>query len=238
MTMMRPLLVGLYLVALVAVSNSAKAYEAGVVTGGGTISGKISFTGSVPLKKIIPTKDTAVCGDVREEPMILVGADQAVQDAVVYLVEVTKGKAWAEPGKLPELNNIKCVFEPAVQVMPAGVIEVVNKDPVLHNSHGYYGKRTAFNLAQPTIDQRIPAELKRAGAVRVDCDAHGWMEGWIYVVDNPYYAITGADGKFSIADVPPGNYKLVAVHPFTGPIEQDVTVTASAASELMIELKK
>ena len=67
---------------------------------------------------------------------------------------------------------------------------------MLHNTHGYYGKRTAFNLALPNEGQRIPTELPRAGAVRVDCDAHGWMEGWIYVVDNPYYAVTGADGKF------------------------------------------
>ena len=103
--------------------------------------------------------------------------------------------------------------------MPAGMLDVVNTDPVLHNTHGYYGKRTAFNLALPNQGQRIPTELKRAGEVRVDCDAHGWMEGWVYVVDNPYYAITGADGKFSITDVPPGNYTLVAVQPYTGPIE-------------------
>ena len=109
---------------------------------------------------------------------------------------------------------------------------------MLHNTHGYYGKRTAFNLALPNQDQRIPTELKRAGDVRVDCDAHGWMEGWIYVVDNPYYAITGADGKFSITDVPPGDYKLVAVQPFTGPIEVPVTVAEKQATNLTIELKK
>ena len=64
------------------------------------------------------------------------------------------------------------------------------------------------------------------------------MEGWIYVVDNPYYAITGADGKFSITDVPPGNYTLVAVQPLTGPVEQQVTVAANQAANLTIELKK
>ncbi len=216
----------------------AQAYEVGPVTGGGTIEGTVVYRGDVPMKKIIPTKDTAVCGSVREEPWIQVGSDQAVQNAVVYLVEVAKGKAWAEPGKLPELNNIKCVFEPAVQAIPAGMLDVVNSDPVLHNTHGYYGNRTAFNLALPNQGQRIPTELKRAGEVRVDCDAHGWMEGWIYVVNNPYYAITGADGKFSIADVPPGNYTLVAVQPFTGPIEQPVTVTEGQATDLTVELKK
>ena len=233
------LMIGLSVIAAAAVTGGpAQAYEAGPVTGGGTIAGKVVFLGDVPMKKIIPTKDAEVCGGVREEPLIVVGADQAVQNAVVYLVEVAKGKAWAEPGKLPELNNVKCRFEPAVQAMSAGMLEVVNKDPVLHNTHGYYGKRTAFNLALPNLDQRIPTELKRAGEVRVDCDAHGWMEGWVYVVDNPYYAITGADGKFSIIDVPPGTYTLVAVQPYTGPIEQPVTVTEGQATDLTVELKK
>lgn len=55
---------------------------------------------------------------------------------------------------------------------------------------------------------------------------------------NPYFAITGADGKFSITDVPAGSYKLVAVQPYAGPMELDVTVTAGQAAEMTIELKK
>ena len=219
-------------------SAPAQSYEVGTVTGGGTIEGTVFYRGDVPTKKIIPTKDVEVCGGPREDPLIRVGADQAVESAVVYLVEVGTGKAWPELGKPPEIDNVKCRFEPEVQVVPAGLLDVVNTDPVLHNTHGYYGKRTAFNLALPNQGQRIPTELPRAGAVRVDCDAHGWMEGWIYVVDNPYYAVTGADGKFSITDVPPGDYKLVAVQPFTGPMEMPVTVAGGAPTTLEIELKK
>ena len=105
-------------------------------------------------------------------------------------------------------------------MIPAGSLDVVNCDPVLHNTHGYYGKRTAFNLALPNQGQRIPIELQRARrrCASIATRMAGW-KGWVYVVDNPYYAITGADGKFSITDVPPGNYKLVAVQPFTGPVE-------------------
>lgn len=216
----------------------AQAYEVSAVTGGGSIEGVVVFRGDVPTKKIIPTKDVEVCGMPRDEPLIRVGANQAVESAVVYLVEVTSGKEWPAAGKTPELDNVKCRFEPEVQVIAAGPLDVVNTDPVLHNTHGYYGKRTAFNLALPNKGQRIPVELPRAGTVRVDCDAHGWMEGWIYVVDNPYYAVTGADGKFSITDVPPGDYKLVAVQPFTGPMEMPVSVTDGKATTLDIELKK
>ncbi len=220
------------------ISVPVSAYEAGPVTGGGTIEGKITFSGQVPTKKIIPTKDVEVCGGPREDPLVEVGPDKGVQNAIVYLADVAQGKAWPAEAKPPELDNLKCRFVPEVQVIRAGPLDIVNKDPVLHNTHGYYGKRTAFNMAQPNKDQSIPTSLEKPGTVRVDCDAHGWMEGWIYVVDNPYYATTDADGKFSIADVPPGTYKLVAVQPFTGPVEQTVTVAAGKPTSLAIDLKK
>jgi hypothetical protein len=219
-------------------SLPSQAYEAGTVSGGGAIEGKIVFNGAVPVKKIIPTKDVEVCGDPREEPLIEVGSDKAVQNAVVYLVDVAKGKAWPAPAAKSVLDQEKCRFKPEVQVIRAGPLEVINSDPVLHNTHGYYGKRTAFNFALPNQGQHIPTELPRPGTVRVDCDAHGWMEGWIYVADNPYYAITGADGKFSITDVPPGSYTLVAAQPFTGPMEVPVTVKEKQSTSLTIELKK
>jgi hypothetical protein len=220
------------------VAMPAFAYDVGAVTGGGSIEGQVIYKGPVQTRKIIPNKDVEVCGGIREEALIEVGPNQEVQNAAVYLVEVAKGKAWPAAGKPPELDNIKCEFVPHVQMIPTGTLNVVNKDPVLHNSHGYYGNRTAFNMAQPNQGQSIPAELTRAGNVRVDCDAHGWMEGWVYVVDNPYYALTGPDGKFSITDVPPGTYNLVAVQSFTGPVQQSVTVASGKPTTLTIELKK
>jgi hypothetical protein len=221
-----------------AVALPAQAYDAGPVSGGGTIEGKIIFNGAPATRKIIPTKDVEVCGGPREDALIEVGPDKGVKDAVVYLVGVPKGKPWRPLGKKPELDNVKCRFEPAVQVIPAGPLDVVNKDPVLHNTHGYYGRRTAFNTALPNQDQSIGAELPKAGTVHVDCDAHGWMEGWIYVVDNPYYALTGADGTFKITDVPPGDYTLMAVQSYTKPVQQKITVASGMPTILSIELKK
>jgi len=221
------------------VTTPALAYDEGTITGGGSIEGKIIYKGPVETRKVIPNKDVEVCGGIREDPLIQVGPDQAVENAVVYLVDVAKGKAWpAETSKPPELDNLKCRFVPDVQVIRGGPLVVINSDPVLHNTHGYYGKRTAFNMALPNQGQRIPTDLTRAGTVKVDCDAHGWMLGWIYVVDNPYYAITGADGKFKIGDVPPGTYKLVAIQSLTGPNEQTVTVAGGKPTSLTIELKK
>jgi hypothetical protein len=219
-------------------SIPTQAYEESSVAGGGALEGTVVFRDTVPTRKIIPTKDVEVCGGAREEPVMQVGSEQSVQNAVVYVSQVAKGKAWPPTAKTPEINNVKCRFVPEIQVIRTGNLDVVNSDPMLHNTHGYYGKRSAFNLALPNQGQRIPVELPRPGVVRIDCDAHGWMEGWIYAADNPYYAVTGADGKFAITDVPPGNYTLVAFQPFIGPVQQSVTVAAGKPTRLTIELKK
>ena len=219
-------------------SASAFSYEVTSVAGGATITGKVVYQGSVPVKKIIPTKDKEVCGSPRDEPQVLVGPDKGVQDAVVYLKEVPKGKAWAKQEKPPVLDQEHCRFEPPVQVIRAGNLEIVSSDPVLHNTHGFYGRRTAFNLALPNKGTRIPVELTRSGMVRVECDAHGWMLAHIYVADSPYYALTGKDGSFSIADVPPGDYTLVIAQHFLGDTEQAVTVKSGEIVKLSVELKK
>lgn len=220
------------------VSIPAKAYdEVAAVADGGIVAGQVVFHGTVPTRQVIPNKDVDVCGGPREDPLIEAGPAGGVANTLVYLAEVPKGKTWPAPAKPPELDNVKCRFEPEVQVIRPGSIDIVNTDPVLHNTHGYYGKRTAFNTALPNQDQRIAADLPKAGTVRVDCDAHGWMEGYIYVRDNPYYAVTGPDGKFSITDVPPGEYKLVTLQPYSALVEQQVTVTAGKSADLTIELK-
>lgn len=218
----------------------APSYQAVAVSDGGTIKGKVLFQGSPPAKrKVIPTKDREVCGSgVREVDQILLGPDQSVQDAVVYLKGVEKGKAWEKAATIPRIDNVKCDFKPHVQVISAGDFEIVNSDPVLHNTHGFYGRLTAFNVALPNQGQRIKRPLRKPGLVRVECDAHGWMLGWVYVADNPYYAVTAKDGTFTIKDVPPGSYTLVTWQEYTGEVEVPVTVKAKEVVPVTVELKK
>jgi hypothetical protein len=198
----------------------------------------VIFNGNVPVRKIIPTKNREVCGGPRGEPQVRVGPDKGVQDAVAYLKEVPKGKDWGAADQVPVLDQEKCIFKPAVQVVRPGNLDVLSSDPILHNTHGFYGRRTAFNLALPDKGAKVRVDLPRAGMVRVECDAHGWMLAHIYVADSPYYALTGEDGRFSITDIPPGNYTLVVTQNYTGAMEMPVTVKGGETLTLPIELKK
>ena len=215
----------------------AASYEAVQVTEGGTINGKVVYPGDVATRKIIPTKDPETCGGIREEPLIAVGSDKGVEGAVVYLKDIQKGKGLAKPPKDPEINNLNCQFHPHVQAIPVGSIVVVNSDPVMHNTHGFLGKQTVFNQAMPTKGMRIEKPIRKAGMMRIECDVHGWMLAWVYAAEHPYHAVTRKDGTFSIPDVPPGSYTLVAWQEATDVTEVPVTVKPKEATQQTIELK-
>lgn len=223
---------------VVLAAPAVPAYEAGPVTDGGTIQGTLVYHGPVPTRKIIPTKDREVCGAIRDVPQVRVGPDKGVEHGIVYLRKVARGKAWPEPATTPVIDNVKCEFVPPVQVIRVGDVEIVNSDPVLHNTRGFVGRLGIFNVALPTQGQRVTRPVRRPGLVRLDCDAHGWMEGWMLVADNPYHAVTGPDGTFTMTDVPPGTYTLVGWQAWTGEVEVPVTVKAKEVVPVTVELKK
>lgn len=213
-------------------------YKTVEVTDGGTVTGAVVFEGAVPtLQAELIAKDNEVCGDGDIIPNpITVGADGSLENVVVFLEGVKEGKAW--PEQEYKLDQLKCTFSPYLQVVPKGVkMTISNSDPVLHNVHPYEivgeKRRTLFNLAQPKLGQVNSKAMKtrKGNVVELSCDAHSWMAGWVYVLEHPYHAVVGADGKFSIDGVPPGSYTLKAWHPELGEIEQQVEVGAGGSVE-------
>jgi plastocyanin len=225
--------------------SPAWSYEEIKVADSGALEGKVVFSGTVPgPRKVIPTQDQQVCGGPRDEPRIVLGKDNTVQGAIVYLKGIEKGRALEKPKKPPVVDNLKCKFEPEVQVVPVGTeLLVLNSDPVLHNTHGYLMTdsrrgRTVFNQAMPQKGQQFKSTLKQPGIVEVACDVHGWMQAWIFVAENPYYAVTDKNGTFAIKDIPPGKYTLATFQPYTGVRETPVSVEAKKTNSVNVELKK
>lgn len=241
--MKRHLITGLMVLALtegLALLSPVQAYETAAVSNGGSITGKAVFQGtSVPTRTVLPTKNKDVCGEMRTEPLVEIGKDNGVKNTVVILKGITKGKAWGEPTGPYQINNEKCVFQPHVQVVPVGAdFTIRNSDPFLHNTHSFHDKKTVFNVALPFSGAEVKKKLDTPGIVRIECDVHGWMQGWVYVADNPYYALTGEDGTFTISDVPPGDYTLLIWQEHSGSMEKQVSVKAGAAADIgTIEIK-
>ncbi|HWO41598.1 MAG TPA: carboxypeptidase regulatory-like domain-containing protein [Candidatus Eisenbacteria bacterium] len=220
-------------------------YQEVKVADGGAIEGKVTFTGVPPgPRKVIPTQDQQVCGGPRDEPRIVLGPDKTVEGAIVFLKGVEKGKPFEKPKKPPVVDNEKCRFVPEIQVAPVGTeLVIANSDPVLHNTHGYLLSdsrrgRTVFNQALPQKGQQVKTTLKLPGIVDIACDVHGWMQGWLLVADNPYYAITDKNGAFAIKDIPPGKYTLVTFQAHAGVKETPVNVEGKKTSNVNVDLKK
>ena len=195
------------------VAAPAGAYEVAAVPDGGTISGTVKFVGPPPKLDPIPVnKNRDVCGEHKPAEALVLSADRGVKGSVVLIEGVARGK---KGGGEVVLDNHQCVF--VSHVTAVGLKEKVairNSDPVLHNTHGFLGTPTVFNVALPTKGQVIEVTkyLKNPGVIRVLCDAHPHMSAWMIVHDSPYYAVTDDKGAFRIADVPPGTYKVTMWH--------------------------
>lgn len=179
---------------------------------------------------------------------VKVGTHNALKDVVVYISDVKHGKPFAFNGT--DVKADGCRFLVQGPSTFAGVvvkkneirIENMDADPndpkaitgVLHNPHGYevYGANNAslFNLPLPEKGQTIRKAVtlrKKHSVLKVECDQHNYMQAFFHPVDNPYYAIVGDEGTFSIDQIPPGEYEVHAWHPTLGLQETTVTVTAN-----------
>lgn len=205
-----------------------------VAAGGkGTITGVIKFEGAAPKMAALPRQSDPVCA---KTPMnsnaLTVAADGGVQDVLVRLpVGAAKGTAPAEPALV---DQKECMYHPYVQGIVSGQkISVKNSDGTTHNIHSYVGDETKFNEAQPAGAANIDKEVEADGGdvVKLKCDVHAWMTGWVVVTDHPYFKTTGADGKFTIENVPAGTYELEAWHPSMGVKKVSVTVEDGKTAE-------
>ena len=213
-------------------TGCSPAYKEVQVSNGGTISGTVTYKDPIPEPYVIwPTKDVEVFGKTIPDERLLISKEGKIKNVVVSLDGVKEGKRW--PNINASLVNQGGRFFPHVQVLRTGAqLEIINRDPLLHNTHGFGGGRTVFNVGLPTKDQKVKKSLKQAGIIQVMCDVHDWMNGWVVVQDHPYFAVTGEDGNFTITDVSPGSYKISVWHEKLGKQQAQMKVPANGKARL------
>ncbi|HLJ16712.1 MAG TPA: carboxypeptidase-like regulatory domain-containing protein [Bryobacteraceae bacterium] len=193
------------------------AYRAEAVASGGTITGTVKWSGAAEKDLSRPiTKNADVCDPNnqknRELERLVIGPDGGVANTVVFLSNVTHGKAMDLPPARQSLDQKNCRYEPHILLVPKdGNFQMKSSDTVLHNIHMVGA--AVYNLPFPIKDKVISRPMHRDGVIDLKCDAgHVWMNAEVLVVTHPYYAITDAHGNFELANVPPGEYVVTAWH--------------------------
>jgi plastocyanin len=218
--------------------SASFAYDGGSVSDGGTIAGVVKFKGTAPTpKKIEANKDTEVCGKTTKFDESLIVSGGNLVNAVVYITDIKKGK---KVGPQKEVLDQKgCDYQPHVVAFTAGSsLEIVNDDGILHNIHSYSKVNTVFNIAQPKFKKTMEVKIEKPEVINVKCDVHGWMNGWLFSAENPYYAVTQKDGSFKLTDVPPGTYTVEVWHETLGKMTQKVTVKPKEEAKVNFEMAK
>ncbi len=221
---------------------NAAGYKVTTVTNGGSVSGKVTYTGKDPAPQVyIISKNTDVCGKKQEIDFVKV-KNGALTDVVVYLDKVKSGK----PFKVAEGNvdQKNCRFQPFFSVMANKKnLLVKNSDPVAHNIHAYElmgaKKRTAFNVNQPDKDSVLKkkVKLRRGTAMKIECDQHDFMHGFVFAAKSPYFAVVGADGSFTINNIPPGKYTIKSWHGTLGEQKSSVEIAPGGKASVNFAYK-
>jgi hypothetical protein len=209
--------------------------RAATAQGGGTVEVEVKYGGPAQVDKIKVNKDTAKCGTEAVVEKVVVGGNKGLANAVVS-VAGAKGAATAKAGK-PAIDQHGCKFVPHVMAMTPGELDIKNSDDILHNIHTYSQANPAINKAQPKFKKVMTEKFEKPEVVKVTCDVHSWMLGWVAVVPGPA-AVTDKDGVAKIENVPAGKQKVEVWHETLGKQEKEVEVKAGQTTKVSFEMKK
>jgi plastocyanin len=212
---------------------------AGERSWGKTIKGNVRYAGApVERKKFPVTIDQYVCGKEKESEDLALSSNNGIRNAVVSLQNVPSGakRKWNLPPA--KMDQQQCSFVPRVVIVPVGgTVEFLNSDRLLHNVKSLPKENPSFNRAQPHA-RTISFMFKQPELLRVDCDLHSWMHGWVVVAAHPFYTLTNESGEFVLENVPPGKYTLQVWQEILGPVTQEVTVGNKGATTVNVEMRK
>ena len=213
---------------VLAASSAAPAAGGGAGQSAGSIAGRVTVTDPPEPRMVAVTTDQAVCGTEVEDRAVVADPSGGLANAVVLVA----GVPWNERPSEPSINNAGCYFVPRVQVLPTRtVVTIRSKDDTLHSTHAYDDRqRTQFNIAIPFPGLEVQRPFRRPGPVRIECDSHGWMRGWVYVSDD-IGTVTGPDGRFELTGIPSGSYQLTVWHERYEGATRQITVTAGGTAE-------
>ncbi len=205
--------------------------------GNASISGMVMFTGTAPANPAIDMAEEPECAakytDGPTDPIVSV-TDGHLANVFVRVVGGLPGGPYPMPSEPATIDQDGCLYSPRViGVMVGQTLAITNSDPLLHNIKAVPTENRGFNVSQPRAGMTSNRTFATPEImVPFECNVHGWMNAYVGVVEHPYFAVTGADGSFTISGLPAGTYEVEAWHETLGTQSGEATVEADGSASL------
>jgi plastocyanin len=203
-----------------------------------TIIGTVKFDGPAPkAAKIDMSQDPNCAGSNTAENVVV--ADGKLANVFVYVKEGLGNRTFDVPKDAVTLTQSGCRYKPhVIGVMAGQTIKIVNADPTTHNIHPTPKNNRDWNESQAPQAAALEKTFAREEiSLPVQCNQHPWMRMYMNVMKNPFYAVSGPDGKFEITGLPPGDYTIAFVQEKLGEQVQKVTLAAKDSKTLDVTFK-
>ena len=208
------------------------------------ISGIIKLDGPHPKRPPLPlTPESRKLYEGRPYPrdeVELVNEKREIQNVFVYIQKgLPTGKTYPAPKKPALLDQQRSMFRPRIQGLFVGQdFAMRNSDPIIHNVRSLSQENRPFNIAQPAgTPDRLKRFSDKEGPIELRCDFHRWMRAYIFVMEHPFFAITDANGRFQIKNLPPGEYTLATWHESFGKNKQIIKVGVDGLNSVTFAFK-
>ena len=221
-------------------SLGAKDYESAEF---GAMFGEILLVGDVPERFPIGARKMKDCThfpEVEHLSDFILAQDGKLQNVFVYIESgYDRAEIPEPPAESVVMNQVGCIYTPHVVALQIGQKLIVkNSDPTTHNVNlNAPGNGGTQNRGMVQEQEPLEFEFRRPDRVKLKCDIHPWMSAEVYVSRHPWFAVTGEGGTFSIPEVPPGEYVVVAEHDQFGTVRGRVVVESGKSTGLALTLR-
>lgn len=209
----------------------------------GALSGMVRFEGAVPEQAIAQLSGWSECASQHPEGNPKAGdilvTEGKLQNVMVYIKDGLGDRVFAVPTTAVVLDQQGCLFTPRVLgVQTDQPFNMLNSDPLAHNVHGLPKNSSAWNYSLGLKGASRTTSVRKAETmIEIKCDVHPWMRAYLGVFDHPYFALSAADGRFTLKDLPPGDYTIEAWHERFGVQSQKVTLGAKETKAIEFTFK-
>jgi hypothetical protein len=220
---------------------AAPAAAPAAAAGAATVTGLVKFEGTPAKMPALQMSADPFCQSQHPTPTtdeeVIVGPAGELANVIVWIKNAPNAPPTTTPAVLDQKG---CLYHPHVQALQVNQpLQIKNSDATLHNVHALPNVNSKFNEGQPVQGMVSTKKFDKPEAqpFKVKCDVHGWMKSYMIVLPHPYHGVSAMNGAYTIANLPPGTYTIVAWHEKYGQQEQNITVGAEEQKQVNFTFK-